>query len=64
MAALKPSKPKPFNGRRDALTVETWLFQTRQCLELVQIGNPQIQMNDQARIAFAGSLMKDVAENW
>ena len=62
--SLKPSKPEPFGGRRDALTVNTWLFQTEVYLNLVQLGNPTLQLDDGNRISFASTLLKDNAANW
>ena len=40
MATIKPNKPECFDGKRDHLAVETFLYQVKQYLNLIQIGNP------------------------
>lgn len=64
MAAMKPTKPEPFEGRRDALVVNTWLYQINVYFDLIQVANPNLQLNDQTKISFASTLMKGNAANW
>lgn len=64
MTSIKPSKPESFVGQRDALTVNTWLYQFGTYLNLVQLGNIGIASNDNARVAFASTLLKGIAANW
>jgi len=64
MASLKPGKPSPFEGKRDSLTVETWLWQVDVYLNLMQAANPNIAVDDGTRIAFASTLLKGNAANW
>ena len=64
MANLKPSKPGPFEGKRDSLTVETWLYQVDVYLNLLQVANPNVVIDDGTRVAFATTLLKGNAANW
>ena len=64
MASLKPSKPGPFEGTRDSLTVETWLYQVDVYLNLLQVANPNVVIDDGTRVAFATTLLKGNAANW
>jgi len=64
MATLKPSKPGPFEGKRDSLTVETWLYQVDVYLNLLQVANPNVVIDDGTRVAFATTLLKGNAANW
>ena len=64
MEFIKPNKPDSFSGYRDALTVNTWLYQTETYLNLVQVNNPEIAMDDNTKIAFASTLVKGNAANW
>lgn len=64
MAALKPNKPGPFEGKRDSLTVETWLYQVDVYLNLLQVANPNVVIDDGTRVAFATTLLKDNAARW
>jgi hypothetical protein len=57
---LKPAKPGSYEGTRDSLTVETWLYQVEQYLALVQIGAPSTPINDVKKISYAGN----VPGNW
>ena len=56
MASLKPNNPSIYDGRRDELSVRTWLYQVQQYLSLIQVGNGQ-DLTDQTKIAFATSYM-------
>jgi hypothetical protein len=47
---LKPAKPGSYEGKRDSLTMETWLYQVEQYLALVQIGAPSTPINDVKKI--------------
>ena len=53
---MKPSKPGPFEGKRDSLVVETWLYQLDVYLNLLQVANPNVM--------FATTLLKGHAANW
>lgn len=64
MAAIKPSKPEFFNGCRDALTVNSWLYQMETYLNLITLGNPQLAVEETAKIAFASTFLKGIAASW
>ena len=64
MASLRPARPEPFEGKRDALTVETWIYQVEVYLNLLQVANPNLVIDDVTRIQFASSLLKGNAVNW
>ena len=64
MASLRPARPEPYEGKRDALTVETWIYQVEVHLNLLQVANPNLVIDDVTRIQFASSLLKGNAVNW
>ena len=64
MASLKPQKPELFSGRRDAIAVNTWLYQVEMYLNLLQVSNPQIILDEGTRVSFASTLMKGTAAQW
>lgn len=64
MASLKPQKPELFSGRRDAVAVNTWLYQVEMYLNLLQVTNPQIILDENTRVSFASTLMKGTAAQW
>jgi Retrotransposon gag protein len=61
---LKPAKPGSYEGKRDSLTVETWLYQVEQYLALVQVGAPETPINDVTKISYASSLFTQTAATW
>jgi hypothetical protein len=61
---LKPAKPSPYDGKRDSLTVNTWLYQVEQYLALVQVGSPETPINDGTKISYASSLFTQTAATW
>lgn len=61
---LKPNKPETFDGRRDFITVSSWLFKVEQYLSLTQLSNPAAPISDQNRIAFASSFLTSTAASW
>ena len=64
MASLKPGKPGPFEGKRESLAVETWLYQVDVYLNLQQAANPNVVIDDGTRVAFATTLLKGNTTNW
>lgn len=70
MAASKPSKPGPFEGKRDSLTVETWIYQFDVYLNLLQVENPNgdsrilMGIDDGTCVAFAAIVLKGYAASW
>ncbi len=64
MATLKPSKPDVYDGKRDAVTVDSWIFQVDTYLNLLSIGNPQLNLTEEIKVQFATTLLKNNAANW
>lgn len=62
--SIKPSKPEPFEGRRDALTVNTWLYQVDVYFNVMQVVHPQVVIDETTKISFASILLKGPAANW
>ena len=63
MASLKPNKPSTFDGQRDEYTVRTWLYQVKQCLLLIQVGNA-LNIDDATKVSFAASFFTGTAAAW
>jgi hypothetical protein len=57
-------QPGSHEGKRDFLTVETWLYEVEQYSGFVQIDAPEKPINDAKTIAYASSLFKQTAANW
>lgn len=64
MASFKPNKPENFDGKRDRLVVESWLYQVQQYFHLLQVVTPELNLNDQTKIAFASTLLRGTSSNW
>lgn len=62
MTTLKPNKPDTFDGQRELLAVNAWVYQLEQYFSLVLFGGTAL--NDQVQISFASSLMKGHASKW
>ena len=60
---MKPSKPGPFEGKKDFLVVKTWLYQLYVYLNLLQVVNPNVVMDVNSRVMFAITLLKGQAAN-
>ncbi len=58
--SLKPNKPSPFEGKRDEFAVRTWVYQVKQYLSLVQVGNGLI-LDDATKISFAATFLSGTA---
>lgn len=61
---LKPNKPDTYDGKRDFLTVNAWLYQVEQYLSLIQLGSPDALISDHNQISFASSYLKGNAAVW
>lgn len=61
---LKPNKPEPFDGRRDYLVVNTWLYKIEQYLTLVQLSNPGLPLSEGNRILYASTFLTETAAVW
>ena len=62
--SLKPSKPEPFSGKRDYLTVETVIHTVYNYIKLVEIINPSVLLGETKAVAFASTLLQGSAANW
>lgn len=61
---LKPNKPESYDGRRDFLVVNTWLYKVEQYLVLVQLSNPGVQLTEGNRILYASTFLTGTAAVW
>lgn len=61
---LKPNKPDSYDGRRDYLVVNTWLYKVEQYLALTQITRPGVMLDDSSRILFASTFLTGTAAVW
>lgn len=64
MTTIKPSKPDIFEGKRDALVVESWIYQIETYLNLLRLSNPELNITDEMKIQFSSTLMKKNAASW
>ena len=64
MESMKPNKPGPYEGKRDSLVVETWLYQVDVYLNLLPVANPNVVVNDETKVMIATTLLKGHAANW
>lgn len=63
MSLLKPQRPHEFSGTRDEFAVNSWLYQVKQYIALVQVGNT-VQIDEPTKVSFASSFLKGTAANW
>ncbi len=61
MSLLKRKKPGNVDGTRDQFVVNSWLFQMKQYLTLIQVENNAAQLDDPTIVTFASSLFTGVA---
>lgn len=64
MATLKPSKPDVYDGKRDALTVDAWIYQVDTYLNLLTLSNPELNLTEEIKVQYASTLLKKNAANW
>ena len=62
--SLKPNRPEPFTGKRDHLTVETFLHTVVNYISLVQVINPAVLVGEEQVVAFGSTLLQGSAANW
>ena len=55
--SLEPSKPESFDGKRDCLVVNTWLYKVEQYLNLVQLTSPGMVLTHGNRILYASTFL-------
>ena len=61
---IKANKPEAYDGRRDALQVNTWLYQVQMYLHVSQMNNPQQAIDENMKVTVASTLLKGTAANW
>ena len=61
--SIKPNKPSPFLGRRDEFEVRTWIYQVKQYLSLVEVGN-LTGLTEETKISFASTFFQGTAAAW
>ena len=61
---LKPNKPEPYDGRRDYLVVNTWLYKIEQYLIIAQLSKPSNVLSDGNRIIYASMFFTGTAAVW
>lgn len=61
---IKANKPEAFEGRRDALHVNTWLYQVEMYLNVSQMNSPEQLIDDNMKVTVASTLLKGTAANW
>lgn len=60
---LKPKRPEVFDGKRDQMTVEAWIYSIDSYIQLVQLGSP-VAISDSDKIKFAATLFSGSAASW
>ena len=62
--SIKPNKPSPFLGRREEFEVRTWIYQVKQYLSLVEVGN-LTGLTEETKISFASTFFQGTdAARW
>ena len=64
MSSFKPVRPESFDGKRDALTVNTWIYQLQVYFNLIEVSDNTVELSDEVKINLASSLMKGNAASW
>lgn len=63
MTSIKPNKPRLYEGKRDEFAVRTWLYQVKQYLALIQVGQEN-QLSAETKISFAATYFSGTAAAW
>lgn len=61
---LKPQEPPTFEGKCDYLTVNMWLFQVEQYLFLIAVSNSEAKIDEDTKVVYQSSLLRDSAASW
>lgn len=64
MVIIKANKPESYDGRRDALAVNTWLYQVEMYLNVVQMNNPQQIIDENTKVSVASTFLSGHAAQW
>lgn len=60
---IKPKRPDAYDGKRDHMTVEAWIYSVESYLKLVQLGST-VAISDNDKMTFAATLFSGSAANW
>lgn len=60
---LNPRKPEAFEGKRDHMAVEPWIYSVESNLQLVQVGM-QEAIPDNSKVMYAAALFSKSAAIW
>lgn len=61
---FKPKQPESYGGKRDYLSVSTWIFKMEQYFHLVGMFKPGMLATDASRIMFASTFLVESAAIW
>ena len=61
---MRPNKTDNYEGKRNFLSVQTWIYKIEQYLLLIQASQPDCQMTDTNRIMFATTFLAKTAAIW
>lgn len=61
---LRPKQPETYEGKRDFLTVNTWIYKLEQYIALQAVVNPTLDFNDGNKILFATTFLSGSAAIW
>jgi len=64
MESSRPKKPEAYDGKRDMLAVNTWLYQIQVYFSLLEVSNPALQLPDEIKINLASTFLKENTANW
>lgn len=64
MDFVKPKKWESFTGNRDALVVITRFYQVEKYLSLTTTGNPQLALNESAKVGYASTILYGNVARW
>ena len=63
MARLKPNKPPVFNGKYNEFAAHTCIYQFKQDLDLIQVGNA-LSLEDEDQDIVSATFLGDTAAAW
>lgn len=61
---LRPNRPEKYNGIRDFLTLNTWIYKVYQYRSLSQTSHPGAEISEDATIMFSASFLTETAAAW
>lgn len=61
---VKPNRPDPYNGKRDILTVRTWLYKVEQYLNLSQLRSTNANFTQVNKVLFTSTFLGEMTAIW